>query len=91
MIVGKLKPLEEIISSITPFRKVLVLGCGTCVTICLTGGDKEAKALTRELRHQKYYKETPPAFEVNTIERQCERDMIKAFMEIPSDCDAILS
>ena len=91
MIVGKLKPLEEIVSSITSFQKVLVLGCGTCVTVCLTGGDKEARALARELALAKHYKNSPPSLEVNTIERQCENDMIKAYLDVPSDCDAILS
>jgi ferredoxin len=91
MIVGKLKPLNEIISSIAPYRKVMVLGCGTCVTVCLTGGDKEARALARELANPNHYKGPEPDFEVDTIERQCERDMVKAFLEMPPDCDAILS
>jgi ferredoxin len=93
MIVGKLKPLEEIHASIAPFGKIMVLGCGTCVTVCLTGGDREAKALARELGHPKFHKENAPnpVFEVNTIERQCETDMIKTYLDIPSDCDAILS
>ena len=45
MIVGNQKPLEEIVSSISKYQKVLVLGCGTCVSVCLTGGDKEAHVL----------------------------------------------
>jgi len=91
MIVGKLKPIEEIVTTISDFRKVLILGCGTCVTVCLTGGAKEARALARELSHPGLYKANPPSFEVDTIERQCERDMVKAYLEIPHDCDAILS
>ena len=42
MIVGKPKSIEEIASSISDFKKVLILGCGGCVTVCLSGGDKEA-------------------------------------------------
>jgi ferredoxin len=38
MIIGKLKPMQEIVDSISEFHKVLILGCGTCVTVCLTGG-----------------------------------------------------
>jgi hypothetical protein len=34
MIVGDLKPLEEIVSAIKAYKQVLVLGCGSCVTVC---------------------------------------------------------
>ncbi len=73
MIVGDLKPIEEIVSSISNFNKILVVGCGSCVTVCLSGGDKEARELVRELSHTGYYKNDPPDFSHSTIERQCER------------------
>ena len=89
--VGKLKPIDEIVSSIANFRKVLIFGCGTCVTVCLTGGDKEARALARELAHAEYLKENPPVFNVDTIERHCENDLVKSYLKIPADTEAILS
>ena len=49
MIVGDLKSLQEIASSIAGYRKVLVLGCGGCVTVCRSGGDAEAHDLARRL------------------------------------------
>ena len=51
MIVGHLKPLEEIVATISEYRKVLVVGCGGCVSVCLTGGDREARSLARELAY----------------------------------------
>ena len=33
----------------------------------------------------------PNAFEVNTVERQCERDLIKNFLKLPDGTEAILS
>jgi ferredoxin len=91
MIVGTQKPLEEIISSIEGYNNVLILGCGTCVSVCLTGGDKEAHAMARALQHALKENPEPPVFEVNTIERQCEKDWIESMFEIPEDTDAILS
>ncbi len=91
MIVAELKPLEEIASSIKGYRNILVLGCGTCVTVCLTGGEREARVLSQELSHPRFGPDRPDSFEVNTIERQCERDILKAFLNVPDNCDAILS
>ena len=74
MIVGDRKSLEEIVSTIKEFKHVLILGCGTCVTVCLTGGDKEAKILARDLSAPGLYKnDEPPCFVTDTIERQCEQ------------------
>ena len=91
MIVGSQKPFDEIIESISGYREVLVLGCGTCVSVCLTGGDKQAHALARALTQANRDKKKSPVFEVNTIERQCEHDLIKKFLEVPKTTEAILS
>lgn len=91
MIVGKLKPMEEIISSVSEFRNILILSCGSCVTVCLSGGDREAQALGREIIQGKYHKQDPPSIKLNTIQRQCEQDLVKTFLDIPPNTDAILS
>jgi len=91
MIVGDLKPLDEIVTSISNYRKVMVLGCGSCVTVCLSGGDREVKALTRELSRIRHYKKDPPCFETGTILRQCEQDLVTEYQEISPDIEAVLS
>jgi len=74
MIVGNLKPVEEIAASIAGLKNVLVVGCGSCVTVCLSGGDREARQLADELSLPLYYPDSPPpAFIVNGIVRQCEK------------------
>jgi ferredoxin len=91
MIVGDLKSLKEIASSIACYRKILVLGCGGCVTVCRSGGDAEAHDLARQLSHPEHYAGMPPCFIVNTIERQCENDLLRSYLAVPSDVEAILS
>lgn len=91
MIVGERKPIKEIVSTISGFRNVLVLGCGGCVSVCLTGGDREARDLSRELSGTRHYEGEPPRFTADTIERQCEPDFLTSFLNIPEGTDAVLT
>ena len=91
MIVGDLKSIEEIVKVVAEYRKVHVIGCGSCVTVCLSGGDREAHLLADTLSHPRHYTTTTPEFTVDTIERQCERDLVKAYLSLPENAEAILS
>jgi len=91
MIVGDRKALDEILYSLKGYRKILAVGCGSCVTVCLSGGEREAVHLARELSRTRHYPDDPPAVDATTIERQCEKDFILSYLEIPEGTDAILS
>ena len=91
MIVGNLKSLKEIASSIAGYRKVTVLGCSGCVTVCRSGGDAEAHDLARQLSLPEHHQGAVPDLAVDTIERQCENDLIKSYLKIPEGTEAILS
>ena len=91
MIVGDLKSLKEIASSVASYRKVIVLGCGGCVTVCRSGGDAEAHDLAGRLSHPENFEGMPPELVVNTIERQCENDLIRSYVTVPAGTEAILS
>ncbi len=41
MIVAEQKPLNESKSMLKGCKKVLAVGCGTCVTVCFAGGKQE--------------------------------------------------
>jgi len=91
MIVGDPKHIAEIASSIAAHENILVLGCGSCVTVCRAGGDAEAHDLARRLAHPQHHMGPPPSFSVDTIDRQCDRDVLEAFLHVPEGTDAILS
>jgi ferredoxin len=91
MIVADLKPMREIAESLAPFQKVSVVACGGCVSVCLTGGARSADMLVQELSHPRYFEERPPHFTTLTIQRQCEKDFVAAYLTIPDGTEAILS
>lgn len=91
MIVGEHKPMEEIIASVKEYTNVLVVGCQTCVAVSLTGGDRSARLLTEALTNAFKESDTLHIFENSMLERQCERDWIEPFFDLPQGVTAILS
>ena len=91
MIVAERKPLAEISKMLEPFRKICILGCGTCVTVCLAGGEKEAAetAAALSLLRQKEGKDVE--ITTHTLLRQCEYEYIDDYAEQLAQYDAILS
>ncbi|MBU0495250.1 MAG: methylenetetrahydrofolate reductase C-terminal domain-containing protein [Chloroflexi bacterium] len=91
MIVGEQKPLEEIRDMIKGCNKVLVLGCGTCVTVCFAGGEKEVGILASALRMAEQIDGHKLEVQEYTVQRQCEWEYIDPVAEQVSDVDAVIS
>jgi len=91
MIVGEQKPIEEIRQSIADYRKVLVLGCGTCVSVCLTGGEKEAATLASTLAMATKMNGKDQVFSYNSAKRQCEEEFLDEIAEELRGANAVLS
>ena len=91
MIVADRKPFEEIVEKIKDCKKVLVLGCGTCVAVCMAGGEREVGLLASELRMSSLLDEKGIQFDELTIQRQCDREFIEPIVAKAKDYDCILS
>lgn len=91
MIIAERKPFAEIKVRLNSYEKVLVLGCGTCVSVCMAGGEKEVGLLATELRMAGQLNGRPVKVGEATIQRQCDREYIEAIARTAADYDAILS
>ena len=91
MIVAETKPFEEIKEMLKNYKKVLILGCGSCVTVCMTGGRKQVELLASALRAMKKAKGEEITIGERTIPRQCEPKFVDQMVEEASQYDAILS
>ncbi len=91
MIVGERKPLEEIRKIIDGYKKILVAGCGTCVTVCLAGGEKEVATLSSALRLAA--QKNGHALEIleATVQRQCDLEFIEELKSKVEQAEAVLS
>ena len=49
MIITKQKPDEEIKEMIEPYKKLFIVGCGTCSTTCQTGGEEQVADMAKKL------------------------------------------
>lgn len=91
MIKAKQKPVAEIMELIAPYEKVLILGCGTCVTISFAGGEKEVMELASRLRMATVMKGQAKTFGEATIQRQCEWEFVDEVADPVNGADAVLS
>jgi ferredoxin len=91
MIMAKPKPMDEIISEIQSYDKVLVVGCNGCVTVCEAGGLKEVEVLASALRM--YFTKQGKRCEIDEISltRQCDKEYLRELKESMDRYGAVLS
>ena len=92
MIVAEQKPIEEIRQIIAPYGRVLILGCGTCVTVCNAGGEREVSFMHHALNvAESRSGNNTHDFSEYTVKRQCDYEFLDALADKVNDVDAILS
>src|SRR5271157_2678016 len=91
MIVAQRKNIPDLLAIVKNHKKLLVLGCGTCVTVCLAGGVREVSIIASALRMSAKLKGLPLEVEELTIERQCDNVFLEQAAEAIERNDAVLS
>lgn len=91
MITAERKPIDEIRAMIAPYKRVLVLGCGSCVAECAAGGEKETGMLASTLRMANKMDGKEVIIQEKTLDRQCVKDFIILLDDIVDQYDAVLS
>ena len=91
MIVASPKSVTELKQLIDRHKKVLFVGCGTCVTVCLAGGEREVGIAAYATRMARKLAGQPVELEQVTIERQCENEFIKDLAAPIERSEAVVS
>lgn len=91
MIVAERKTIPELIDILAKHKNILVLGCGTCVTVCLAGGEREVSIIASALRIASQTRGLGWKVSELTIERQCDNAFIEQAVDAIEKNDAVLS
>jgi len=91
MIVAEQKTLDEVKALVGEAKKVLVVGCGTCVTVCFAGGSREAAITAASLRMSSKLNGHSQEVTDVTVQRQCEWEYLDQISEQVAEADVVLS
>ena len=91
MITAERKPISEIKEMIAPYKKILVVGCGSCVAECASGGEKEVGLLASALRMDSKASGKDIEVKEMTLDRQCVYEFIDQLTDVVDQYDVILS
>jgi len=91
MIIADRKSLAEIQDMVKNCKKILVLGCKGCVTVCNVGGLKEVQVLASSLKIARKKDGNPLEVDEQVIERQCDPEYIEQIKDSVGNYDAVVS
>jgi ferredoxin len=91
MIKAEQKPVDEILKYLNPYNKILLSGCGACVTVCHAGGEKEVGLLASSLRMARKKMGKPIEVQEATPARQCEPEFALELTEAIENVEAVVS
>jgi len=83
--------LEEILEMVRPYKKILLLGCRECITVCAAGGEKEVGVLASELKLHRAKNGEEIEIREHTLERQCDYEYVDQIQPFVDDYEVIVS
>lgn len=91
MIIAERKPINEIMTMVKDVKKILILGCRGCVTVCSAGGEREVEILASLIRLGKKKAGQPVEIIEAALTRQCDSEYIESIDQWDGQYDAIVS
>jgi len=91
MIVAEWKPMPELLERMRGVKKLLLVGCATCVAECAAGGEREVETLAPLLRMAAAKQGGALEVITKTLERQCEWEFVEELAKLTPAADAVLS
>ena len=91
MIVADRKSLDEIMAMVADNKKILIVGCKGCVTVCNVGGAKEVEILASTMKIARQKEGGKIEIDTRVLERQCDKEYVEQISETVADYEAVLS
>ena len=91
MIVADRKSLDEILAMVQDNKKILIVGCKGCVTVCNVGGVKEVEILASTIKIARKKDGNDIEIDTRTLERQCDKEYVEQLAETVGDYEAVIS
>jgi ferredoxin len=86
MIITKQKEEKEITEMLEPFKKIFIVGCGSCATSCQTGGEDQVAAMKEKLGA----KVVGTAVVEEPCDLRLDRRDLKAYKDVIKGADAVM-
>ncbi len=91
MIIAERKPMGEILDMVKDAKKILVLACRGCVSVCSAGGEREAEILASLIRIGLKKEGKKAKVTTDSLVRQCDKEYIDSIDQFKGKYDAIVS
>ncbi|MCM2285531.1 MAG: methylenetetrahydrofolate reductase C-terminal domain-containing protein [Desulfobacula sp.] len=91
MIVADRKSLQEILAMVADKKKILILGCKGCVTVCNVGGLKEVEILAASMKIARKKEGNDIDIDIQVLERQCDTEYVAGIRDVVGNYEAAVS
>ena len=91
MIVAEIKPFKEMKEEVAHHKKICILGCEACVSICHAGGQKQVGETAAQLRLAAKIDGNTIEVKEDSVQRQCEWEFIEPLKEYIEDYEIAIS